>query len=361
MVISRCGRCGVALTGMNLTGVAAVEFPSVQHGHVTQDCPDKMQPRPRAPAPPRNPDPQYGGAFWRGGSGAFMNRRIAGMGAVGGLGMAPMPLPAPPRAPDQDEAFVEESGIKLFESRREEKKTSKPEPEDHSRDSVGEDEDDEDPLYELDVMDDTIVEDDEEEDDEEPEKEKHKPVPPPPPPAADPPPQSERSSSLSSGLGSGKSSGSVCSGGGNCGKRDSCSSSSSNASGSSRDSGVVGESWPPPNPQHHPHPHPQDPLNRNRPHRLSLPPQARTSHNFTIRRVAEAESVPSPAPSFGPAPPHAPAQPRRSNEFIDPRLADRRPLTQDAPPQPRPHTPVWLRRLPVSTSCSITWRRSDAQ
>lgn len=382
-----------------------------------------MQPHARTPAtpppaaspqgPPAAARPQLGQQqVWRAGVGsgaAFLSR--ARLGA--GLGTANRGRQQHPQKddtttacrsePDKDEAFVEESGIKLFHP------TPRPTPvrpapgpvlvtpnelqNHHEDEDEDDDEDDEeDPLYELDVLDDTIVEEGEDEDEEEDEGEEEEEeeekeeeesekvkdevkkgeveVVKEGNVAPQQPPQQEgdggvgdgvRNSSASSGLGSSssssnKSNGSVCSsastastasggagaggtngssvvggavtGGGVGGKRDSCSSSGS----SSRDSGV-GESWPLP-----------DPFVRSRPHRLSLPtPGAaaaaaaaasaaasavRPRHKFTIKRVAEAETTPA----------------RRTSDYIDPRLAERR--TGDATPtQQRPHQPVWLRRL----------------
>ncbi|KAK8379703.1 hypothetical protein O3P69_019593 [Scylla paramamosain] len=321
-----------------------------------------MQPRARdaphaPPAPPRPSDSQFsnGNSFgWRGGGGAaFMSR--ARMGA----GLVALPRPTP-RAPDHDEAFVEESGIKLFESRRQEEQAAARKQGEGAQGEAAHDEADEagegyeeDPLYELDVLDDTIVEDDEEEDDDDDDKAKAKDAAPAPArvPPQDAPPAAELSTSLSSGLGSGRSSGSVSSGGGPAssgaavnGKRDSCSSSGS----SSRDSGVGDTAWPPP----------PEPLARARPLRLSLPPAARTHHHhFTIRRVAEAETAQA-------APSAAQCYARRTTEYIDARLAERRssdPAQAATQQPPRALTPVWLRRLPSDASSASSGKTQGGE
>ena len=102
-------------------------------------------------------------------SGSFMRRiRMGGIGQT--LNRTPEPITQKSSEPEHDEAFVEESGIKLFTPSA----PSKPPHLDNIEDNESEEEDedvsedeDEDPLYELDVMDDTIVEEGEEDDDDE--------------------------------------------------------------------------------------------------------------------------------------------------------------------------------------------------
>ncbi|ROT64259.1 hypothetical protein C7M84_017813 [Penaeus vannamei] len=101
------------------------------------------------------------------------------------------------------------------------------------------------------------------------------------------------------------------------GKRDSCS------SGSSRDSGMS-EPWPAPEQQN---------FNRGRPCRLSLPSTARPRHQFTIRRVAEAEAPPA----------------RRTSEYIDNRLAELR-SPESSMMSARSQHPVWVKRHTFPTS-----------
>ncbi|XP_076054705.1 SNF4/AMP-activated protein kinase gamma subunit isoform X2 [Oratosquilla oratoria] len=95
---------------------------------------------------------------------AYMNERLRKVN----LPLMSRPVEKPAAQPiDHDEAFVEESGIKLFESRH-------PSADEDESDEDEEEDEEEDPLYELDVMDDTIVEEgeDEDEDDEEEDKKK---------------------------------------------------------------------------------------------------------------------------------------------------------------------------------------------
>ena len=100
-------------------------------------------------------------------SGTFM-RRIRMGGTLGGRSSDP-PTPTPSE-PDTDEAFVEESGIKLFTHSASKKAPQLDDIEDDDElddeDDDDDNEDEEDPLYELDVMDDTIVEEEDEDDDE---------------------------------------------------------------------------------------------------------------------------------------------------------------------------------------------------
>ncbi|XP_071513926.1 uncharacterized protein [Panulirus ornatus] len=303
---------------------------------------------------------QYSGFGWRSpaergpgqgnrvpGGGFLCRTRIAAglpKGTIGPLNRQPEPKPKP-QEPDQDEAFVEESGIKLFESRAQ---PDDDDDNDDDGDGDGEDDGEDDPLYELDVLDDTIVEegeDEEEEDGKEEVKKEEETKVAETEDLGDPSQQkvdatpiveglekTERSCSGSSNSSSGNNScsnmtntnlgnGSVGSSMGSSlgpasgsGKRDSCSSSS----GSSRDSGMS-EVWAT-----------TEPLTRGRPHRLSLPPASRPRHQFTIRRVAEAE-----------APPPA----RRNNDYIDSRLAERRSPETTAVARTT-HQPVWFRRHP---------------
>lgn len=279
---------------------------------------------------------------------AFMRRTRMGIGStlIGPLNRQPEP---PSNEPDHAEAFVEESGIKLFESRPKAE-------DDHDHDDEDDDEGDdseEDPLYELDVMDDTIVEEgeDEEEEDEkggdsggaketpsQGQKSEAAAAEPQAEVATSVAPQetakSERSGSVSSAGSSNNSSGNISNGpNANClatkgmqgsvsnsssggavngaGKRDSCS------SGSSRDSGMS-EPWPAPEQQN---------FNRGRPCRLSLPSTARPRHQFTIRRVAEAEAPPA----------------RRTSEYIDNRLAELR-SPESSMMSARSQHPVWVKR-----------------
>ncbi|XP_042865545.1 uncharacterized protein LOC122249063 isoform X3 [Penaeus japonicus] len=283
---------------------------------------------------------------------AFMRRTRMGIGSnlMGPLNRQPEP---PSNEPDHAEAFVEESGIKLFESRPKAE-------DDHDHDDDDDDEGDdseEDPLYELDVMDDTIVEEgeDEEEEDEKggdsgggkeapsqgqegevaAEQQVEAATSTTPQEAA----KSERSGSVSSAGSSNNSSGNISNGpnvnslaakgmqgsvsnsssGGavnGAGKRDSCS------SGSSRDSGMS-ETWPAPEQQN---------FNRGRPARLSLPSTSRPRHQFTIRRVAEAEAPPA----------------RRTSDYIDNRLAELR-SPESSMMSSRSQHPVWVKRLTETT------------
>ncbi|XP_069982626.1 uncharacterized protein SNF4Agamma isoform X3 [Penaeus vannamei] len=284
---------------------------------------------------------------------AFMRRTRMGIGStlIGPLNRQPEP---PSNEPDHAEAFVEESGIKLFESRPKAE-------DDHDHDDEDDDEGDdseEDPLYELDVMDDTIVEEgeDEEEEDEkggdsggaketpsQGQKSEAAAAEPQAEVATSVAPQetakSERSGSVSSAGSSNNSSGNISNGpNANClatkgmqgsvsnsssggavngaGKRDSCS------SGSSRDSGMS-EPWPAPEQQN---------FNRGRPCRLSLPSTARPRHQFTIRRVAEAEAPPA----------------RRTSEYIDNRLAELR-SPESSMMSARSQHPVWVKRHTETT------------
>ncbi|XP_066939450.1 uncharacterized protein SNF4Agamma isoform X3 [Macrobrachium rosenbergii] len=309
-----------------------------------------------------------------GGSHATSFLRRNRMGPLGPtLAMGPLTrqqAQSKPKEPDQDEAFVEESGIKLFESRPQ---TDDDDDQDDDDDDDRDDDDDgeDDPLYELDVMDDTIVEEGEDDEEEEEatskvddstskKKEEDKTstevgketekTPLTDAPAKNTPSASslqedgtkaERNGSLSSsscgsniggsnipatssgnvgsrnvnGTLTNSASGSIggCSGGS---KRDSCS------SGSSRDSGV-GEAWSAP-----------EPFTRNRPGRLSLPTTNRPRHQFTIRRVAEAE-----------APPPA----RRTTDFIDNRLAELR-TTEGASGSRTGHSLIWVKRDGMETA-----------
>ncbi|XP_063604770.1 dentin matrix acidic phosphoprotein 1-like isoform X3 [Penaeus indicus] len=298
------------------------------------------------------PGDRGGGQACGGPGTAFMRRTRMGIGSnlMGPLNRQPEP---PSNEPDHAEAFVEESGIKLFESRPKAE-------DDHDHDDEDDDEGDdseEDPLYDLDVMDDTIVEEgeDEEEEDEKggdsggaketPSKgqESEAAAEPQAEVATSVAPQetakSERSGSVSSAGSSNNSSGNISNGpNANClsakgmqgsvsnsssggavngaGKRDSCS------SGSSRDSGMS-EPWPAPEQQN---------FNRGRPARLSLPSTTRPRHQFTIRRVAEAEAPPA----------------RRTSEYIDNRLAELR-SPESSMMSPRSQHPVWVKRHTETT------------
>ncbi|XP_069162719.1 uncharacterized protein [Procambarus clarkii] len=350
---------------------------------------------------PQGAGPQYQGGYgWRSSGGAGQGPRMAGGGggflsrtrivaslakSVNMASLARQPEPKPKEI-DQDEAFVEESGIKLFQSR-----TKSDGHDDHDDDGGGDDDGEDDPLYDLDVLDDTIVEEGEDEEEEDGKlEEKHKDeIEEMPELCGEAREQQEQqqqqqehqqqqqqqqqqqeqllveivvplasqedlgraerssSSSVSSRSSSNTSSGnnsftnvtnanshktngivSTCGGGGVEGggppnKRDSCSSSS----GSSRDSGIS-DGW-------------GEPLSRGRPHRLSLPPSSRPRHQFTIRRVAEAEAAPA----------------RRNNDFIDARLAERRSPDPSAAPRPA-HTPIWFKRHTTANSgCPWCWFR----
>ncbi|XP_037782240.1 uncharacterized protein LOC119578716 isoform X4 [Penaeus monodon] len=281
-----------------------------------------------------------------------MRRTRMGIGSnlMGPLNRQPEP---PSNEPDHAEAFVEESGIKLFESRPKAE-------DDHDHDDEDDDEGDdseEDPLYDLDVMDDTIVEEGEDEEEEDEKggdsggaketpsqgQESEAAAEPQAEVATSVVPQetakSERSGSVSSAGSSNNSSGNISNGPNtNClsakgmqgsvsnsssggavngaGKRDSCS------SGSSRDSGMS-EPWPAPEQQN---------FNRGRPARLSLPSTSRPRHQFTIRRVAEAEAPPA----------------RRTSEYIDNRLAELR-SPESSMMSSRSQHPVWVKRHTETT------------
>ncbi|XP_053629238.1 uncharacterized protein SNF4Agamma isoform X3 [Cherax quadricarinatus] len=324
--------------------------------------------------------------------GAFLSRnRIAVSLVKNVVNMGPLTRQSEPKPKeiDQDEAFVEESGIKLFESRAKPTDRDDSVDDDDDDDDGGGDDDDgeEDPLYELDVLDDTIVEEgeDEEEDDgkvevknkddtktvkteecgeiREPQKEEQQQqveVVPPIVPQEGLPKTEASSSSVSSSSGSSSTSSAnssftnmtssnnlfnktncsvnnmgvsannnmvgvgVCEGVGPVSKRDSCSSSS----GSSRDSGIS-DGW-------------GEPLIRGRPHRLSLPPSARPRHQFTIRKVAEAEAAPA----------------RRNNDYIDSRLAERRSPDPTAASRTA-HTPIWFKRHTTDISTVGTCSKSQ--
>ncbi|KAK7066661.1 hypothetical protein SK128_002025 [Halocaridina rubra] len=331
----------------------------------------------------------------------FLRRnRMGHMGPMGpNLASGPLnrqqPTPTKPKEPDQDEAFVEESGIKLFESRPQtDDDDDDHDDDDEDEDEGGDDEDgDDDPLYELDVLDDTIVEegeDDEDEDDaktestakrkDDKEKEasseeksqgekdhekniKNQSNILKESSSQEEPPRADRSSSIgtssegscnnicnsnlngtSNTFGNKSMNGSLSSNGSSSGsggtsagvgclgvgtnnlvmsanKRD-----SSFSSGSSRDSGIS-DAWTAP-----------EPFTRNKPGRLSLPLNlnARPRHQFTIRRVNEAEA-------------QAPA--RRTSDYIDNRLAELRTPEggQGGGAIRAPHSLVWVKRNGTET------------